>query len=440
MKKIIAIMLSTIMLVSLFVGCSDGGAKTSSTESNPSTSETEKGTPKPEENGEQVEIVFMVLDSFTKSEEDALYTTTKEFMEKNPDIKVTIEPTPANNIKDKFTTAALSGGGPDIVSLDSAGWAIDGAAMDILHPLGENFDNIKDQFQEGPVNSGFYKDNYYSVPWYMNNTGMYYNKDILEEAGIDKVPETWEEFTDACDKVKGIGKEGVISQLIYSYIMYSYFAQAGNSVINTTGDIPIVEINNDTGKEAFYYMADLHTEHKAYPESMKDALSWDQTYAPFARGEVAFMFCGDWGNWGVSQANPDLNYDIAPMPKGTNAAVTLGGYTLSISKNTKNFDAAWKYVEWLTASEQNDVLLSYGRMGARKDIDTEALIADNPHLKVFVDQANITVARPNIIKLAEVDMLLTDAFKSVFLDQATKVEALDKLEKDLNTFIENEYK
>lgn len=437
MKRLISAIFAMSLMLAALAGCGGNGATEASPNSIASTSTVETA---PAASNEQTEIVFMVLDSFTKSEEDALYTTTKEFMEANPDIKVTIEPTPANNIKDKFTTAALSGGGPDIVSLDSAGWAIDGAAMGILSPLDERFNAIKDQFQEGPVNSGLYQNQYYSVPWYMNNTGMYYNKDILAEAGVDKVPETWEELAAACDKVNAIGKGGVTSQLIFSYVMYSFFAQAGNPVFDTSGEIPVVTVNNESGKKAFYYLADLHTVHNAYPESMKDALSWDQTYAPFARGEVAFMLCGDWGNWGVSSANPDLNYGIAPLPKGDNAATTLGGYTLCISKNTKNYDAAWKYIEWLTASEQNQVLLSYGRMGARKDIDTEALIAENPHLEIFIQQADTTVARPTVIKLAEADMMLTDAFKSVFLGQATKEEALDKLEEDLNRFIENEYK
>ena len=44
------------------------------------------------------------------------------------------------------------------------------------------------------------RDRYYSVPWNMDCTGLYYNKERLDELGID-VPTTWKELSDAVDKV-----------------------------------------------------------------------------------------------------------------------------------------------------------------------------------------------------------------------------------------------
>lgn len=431
MKRLSSMVLVVIMVLSLMTGC----GKTKQPVGQQGT-ENSSAPASPKGN-----ITFMVIDSFTKDKEQPLYKAVDEFMQKYPDIKVTIEPVPATNIKDKFTTSALSGAGPDVVSLDSAGWAIDAAAAGLLAPLDEKFKPIKDQYYEGPVNSGVFKDKYYAVPWYMNNMGLYYNKKILADAGISAPPTTWDELTEDIEKINKIGKKGIILPYFFpSYVMYAFFYQAGNDVIDTTGSKPKSLLMTDSGKEAFKYLAELQTKYNAFPESMKDAMSWDQTYAPFAREEVAFMFCGDWGDYGVSSANKDLDYGIAPLPKGKEAASVLGGYTLSINKNTKSFDAAWTFIEWLTAKEQNHVLLDYGRIGARKDIDTDALATKMPYLKTFIDQSSVTKARPQIIGLAEFDEIFSNAFKKVYLGQGDADTVLQEADAKVNDFINSRYK
>jgi multiple sugar transport system substrate-binding protein len=431
MKKLISLLLAATLVMTTFAGC---GKKEVTDNNVPSTGSQSEQSPE-ELKGE---ITFMVIDSFTKDENSALYTTTKEFMEKYPGIKVTIEPTAATNIKDKFTTSALSGAGPDIVALDSAGWAVDAAAANLILPLDEDLAEIKDQFQEGPLNSALYNGHYYAVPWYMNNMGLFYNKTILKDAGVDKVPTTWEEFTDALVKVEKIGKKGIVLPYFFpSYCMYAFFYQNGNPVIDTSGDKPVSALMDDSGKEAFRYICDFHTKYNAFPESLKDATSWDQTYAPFLREEVAFLFCGDWAYWSLQDSGVD--YGIAPLPAGKQPATVLGGYTLSINSNTDNYKAAWEYVKWLTAKEQNDVLLSYGRVGARKDIDSAALIEQSPHLEQFIAQNSYTMARPAIVRLAEFDEMFSNAYKEVILNLKTADEALEDLDAKVNDFLDKLY-
>ncbi len=107
------------------------------------------------------------------------------------------------DIKESFQTAALAGGGADIVVMDNSGHAIDLAAMGLLYSLEEltTDEELTAQYQEGPLDSGKFEGKYYSVPWYMDCTGLYYNTERLDELGID-VPTTWEELSDAVDKAK----------------------------------------------------------------------------------------------------------------------------------------------------------------------------------------------------------------------------------------------
>ena len=110
----------------------------------------------------------------------------KQYEEENPGVEITLQGASQQDIKESFQTAALAGGGADIVMMDNSGHAIDLAAMGLLYPLEDitTADELTAQYQEGPLNSGKFEGKYYSVPWYMDCTGLYYNKERLEELGI----------------------------------------------------------------------------------------------------------------------------------------------------------------------------------------------------------------------------------------------------------------
>lgn len=45
----------------------------------------------------------------------------------------------------------------------------------------------------------------YCVPLGLNMEGFWYNKALFEKAGIQKAPETWDEFLEVCEKLKAAG-------------------------------------------------------------------------------------------------------------------------------------------------------------------------------------------------------------------------------------------
>lgn len=204
MKKLLAFIMAAVMLLALTAcGKKNGG-----------------NDEKPNGEGLSGDVTFMVIDSFN-SDDNALQAATDAFMKANPNVHVTIEYVASTSIQEKFTTAALAGSGPDVIALDSAGWAVDAAAAGLLKPLDNELKPIADQFFEGPLNSGIYNGSYYSVPWYMNNEGLYYNKTILAAAGVENPPATWDELVDAIAKVKAAGYEGITMPYFFpSYYMY----------------------------------------------------------------------------------------------------------------------------------------------------------------------------------------------------------------------------
>src|SRR5699024_7779257 len=99
------------------------------------------------------------------------------------------------------------------------GHAIDLAAMGLLYPLSNltTAEELTEQYQEGPLNSGKFQGEYYSVPWYMDCCGLFYNADRLEELNLS-VPTTWDELSTTLDAVLEAGYGGIITyQSAYAF-------------------------------------------------------------------------------------------------------------------------------------------------------------------------------------------------------------------------------
>lgn len=451
MKKSLALTMAAVLAAGSLAGCGGGNktaATTAATQAATQAAQTTAEAPKEaasqaaetEAAGSDLsgEISVLVNNAFTNSNDPAINRAAEEFMKLHPNVKVVIEGLSGTELISKYTTSAMAGAGPDVVALDNAGWPIDLAAMGLIIPLDEKIKDSGNDYLQGPLESGMYQGQYYSVPWYFNNTGLYYNKTILADIGVENPPTTWEEMEDCIKKATEKGYEGLATRLD-GYALFNFFFQGDNPVIDTTGDKPVVTVNNDNGKEAFNFYAGLHTKYKAFPESMKEATSWDKAYTPFVQGNCLFFICGDWAYKNIANGNPDLQFGLVPMPKGKVQAVCLGGYNLAINSNSKAQDVAWEFVRYLTSKDCDFVLTEQGRIPGRTDVDYAPILEINPDYQVFIDEAEYTVPRPRVVNAASVDEKVVDAFKKVFFDMMTPDEALAELEAELNAFVEENY-
>ena len=322
--------------------------------------------------------------------------------------------------------------------MDNSGHAIDLAAMGLLYPLEEltTDEELTAQYQEGPLDSGKFEGKYYSVPWYMDCTGLYYNTERLDELGID-VPTTWEELSDAVDKAKEAGYGGIITYQS-AYAFYSFFYQNECPVIDTSGDVPKVVIDNEEGKEAWNYICDLISKG-GLVESFKEATTWDKVYESFANGEATFLLGGDWCSTGVENINPDMDYGIAPMVKEKTEATVLGGWTWNINVNCKNPELAYDLIQYLNSEKGDSILGVEGKASARKDYDYAKALEGKDKLKVFAEELSYTKARPAVINEKSIDELITNAILEVDYGQSSAEDALTSLAQKLNENIASNY-
>ena len=411
MKKVFAVSMAALMAAVSLAGCG-GGSSTTETKAADTTAAAAESKTEETTAGETKELTgdlaVMVNNAFTGMDDPAIMRAVKQFEADHPGVTITIEGLSGKELVSKFTTSAMAGSGPDIVALDNAGWPIDLAAMGLITPLDDQIKASENDYLQGPLESGLYEGSYYSVPWYFNNTGLYYNKRILEEIGKTEAPTTWDELEEDIKLATEKGYAGISTRLD-GYAIFNAFMENDNPIIDTSGETPVVTVNNESA------------------------------YTTFVSDDCLFFVCGDWAYKNIATGNPDMKFGLAPMPKGKVNAVCLGGYNLAINENSANKDLAWAFVEYLTSKECDYVLTEQGRIPGRTDVDYAPIIEMNPDYQVFIDEAAYTVPRPRVKNASSVDEMVCDAFKKVFFDQSTAEDALNELETELNDFITENY-
>jgi multiple sugar transport system substrate-binding protein len=122
------------------------------------------------------------------------------FTAANPDITVTVQVVSWNDIYDVINTRVSSGDPPDIMNLNYfANFAADGLlyrADEILPP------EVLEDFIQTFRDNSMYEGVEYAVADLASDRLFFYNKTILQAAGVAAPPSTWSELLDACEKIK----------------------------------------------------------------------------------------------------------------------------------------------------------------------------------------------------------------------------------------------
>src|SRR5690625_2606903 len=108
---------------------------------------------------------------------------------------------------EQFLIASAAGIAPDIVTM-STGQAPQFIESGLLVPIDyevfevQDADGLKDLFYPGALNSMYMYDDVYFMPTETTTFGTYYNKDLLQETGIDEsnIPRTWDELIETGKK------------------------------------------------------------------------------------------------------------------------------------------------------------------------------------------------------------------------------------------------
>lgn len=257
-------------------------------------------------------------------------------------------------------------GGSDLVQMYKSG------ALKSMQPYWDAFAD-KGQYPDGVITR--FDGQIYGVKPYVNLVGLWFNKDILDEVGVQP-PKTFDEVTPALAKIADSGK---------NYLPLAMTGQPSNQGDWTswpwlTGygfsyDNPDPAL----AEQAFTMVAEWS--NKGY--IAKDSVSWGQseTFDRWVVGDVAFMQNGNW-NIGSAKQQAKFNYSVAEMPTGPKGGnIFLGGEPGWIGAFTTQPDVAWGYLSQVYSKEGDLIpLKGAGSIPARADLANDPQVTGEPLL------------------------------------------------------------
>lgn len=323
----------------------------------------------------------------------------EKFQKLHPNITIQFANVPAERATDKLVTQVAGGNPPDVAYMDQS--AVEDFAS--RHTL-VNLDNYiagskviqTDDYVEGFRSAADFNGSLFALPYDGETTGLFYRTDIFEQAGIKGPPKTWAQFqadaaklTDTANKTYGF----ILFAPEAAYYWYPFLWQAGGSLLSSDGQS--IEFNSPEGQKAAEFYVSLA---KYSPQDYLNSNSFDGRVA-FATGKVAMYMAGSWfgGEMKASFPQIDGKWDVAPLPEGpAGCATTLAGDSLAIFDQSKNQDAAWLWIEFLS-QQKNLKAWTFGSKTSTLLPPRQSLLGDpeltkyNPWLQGFADNMKCAV-------------------------------------------------
>lgn len=340
------------------------------------------------------------------------------------------------NMHDKTVTMVLGGSQLDVVNVDGV-WPAEYAEAGITIGLNEYFTEEElSQLYDSFVQSMYVDGELHVLPFQTDAKWLYYNKAMLEEAGYDAPPATYDELLKVSQEMidKGICKyglgwagnqaEGLVCE--FTALMAAY----GGTWKNEQGEW---DFNNEAGLAALNMIIDTMNNGIADPASVTFS---DRTVLdPFMAGDMAFV-----PNWSYAYNltnNPDEskiagNVGVALLP-GTEGIVSgsvTGGGGLGITTACEYPEYAAELLKITVDMQiQGQSLENLGNMPILKAVlEDEEVLKANPQFAVMASQYDYAAYRPGVTNYSEWSVEMQGYLSKALVGEITPEEALEAME------------
>jgi multiple sugar transport system substrate-binding protein len=391
----------------LLTSCGFGGAS--------STSSSEPGA------SGTVTTLTMLAPTYSDGTKALWTKVIKDFEAANPDVKVNLETQSWENVEGVLKTKIQGNKAPDIYN---GGAFAEFAAEGLLAPTSDvaseaTIADFQASFAENEKVDG----TQYGLPLIASARALFYNKSLMEEAGVASVPTTWDELYSAAkavsEKTKADGYGMPLGNEEAQGESLIWFAGNGGNF----GDGTNIAVDTPANVEAAEFMKKMIDDGV----TQKDAGATQRTpmLNTFIQGKLGFAYALPQTVGQIKKENPKLKYGIAPVPTKTGTPATLGvadrlmsfkndgSKTAAVKKFMDYFFSADVYTNWVST----EGFLPTTKSGSEK-------LASDETLKPFLDMLPNAVFYPT----TNAAWNATDgAFKSLMGQIATGKSAADVL-------------
>ncbi|MBD8139683.1 extracellular solute-binding protein [Frigoribacterium sp. CFBP 13605] len=293
---------------------------------------------------------------------------------------VTVERTgyDTSDLTSKALLAGQQGNSPDLLLVDNpvvSTLAEAGLLTDTDETGADTSDIEQNILAAGQIDGATY-----GVPIGANTLALYYNKTVLDAAGVDPASITdWDTLTSALEKVSASGGKGITFSAIGteegSFQFLPWYWGSGAELTDLSSDDAVSALDLWTG-----WVEDGYAPNSVIGNTQ--TTSWQE----FLTGEYAFGENGTWQLAGVKDSGIDYGIISIPAKDGGAAPAPTGGefLTVPVQSDDARYDVSEKIRACLTSTDNlvaTDTTLSY--VAPTKDAQEQQVQAD-PDLEPWV--------------------------------------------------------
>ena len=408
-----------------------------------SSSNTAKDT------GDEKTVTLWVQYSEESAEGQVMSQSIKDFNESNGKgytAKVEYIPRSGSGggYEDKVNAAVTTNTLPDLLTLDGPNTAAY-AKSGIIAPIDDYVTN-KDDLLPSIIEEGTYDGKLYSLGYSESGVGIFYNKKMLEEAGVDLTtlptvdnPWTYEQYNELFETLTkkynkpaiDVGFDDHSEWLMYAFTPFVW--SSGGDVVSGDGKTASGTFDNAGSVEAFTFIQGL----------IKNGYS---TITPekngFQTGVYPLKMTGSWTMQEMDSQYTDIEYGVLPLPMSPTTKKLVsptGSWAYGMSATTTKKEAAGALIDFL-GSEQEVYDMSVGNsvLPSRKSTSDRLASEVSEQMKVLLEQnAKTGHARPVLVNYPQVSRIVQDTVTEVtYVDQNADVKALlEQKAKEIDSFL-----
>ncbi|QHW96844.1 extracellular solute-binding protein [Klebsiella variicola] len=380
----------------------------------------------------QINALFMTQAAYSENDIRAM---TSDFEKQHPDVKVNLEFVPYEALHDKIVAARGAGGnGYDVVLFDAI-WPAEFSRYDLLQDVSSRIAaDEREKIFPGAMNTVVYQGKTLGMPWILDTKYLYYNKAMLDKAGIKTPPASWQQVMDDAKvlKDKGIVKYPLVwswSQAEALVCDYTTLVSGFGGSFYQNGKL---DFSTPASLKAVTLMKTSLDQGLSNPAS-REYLEEDVRKA-FSNGDAAFAL-----NWTYmynmandpKQSKVAGDVGIVPAPGDTpdKPGAVNGSMGLGIAKASQHPEEAWQYIHYLTSQPVQDKYAKLSLPVWKASYQDPAVAKGQESLIAAADKSlNVMLSRPETADYSRLSNTLQQQLQSVLQGKATPDVALKAID------------
>ena len=364
----------------------------------------------------------------------------------HPEVRVTWVDVSGSEAGEKLLAALIGGTPPDLVNIgDLSSFLEHGllASMDNLVPLAERYKRLEIAWK----GVGYYQGTNYALPWYMNVSVMWYNRELFAAAGLDpnRPPTTIDEMLEAGRIIRRrTGKYGV------SWRLHTAHNAPPSTLLRLDGFWPLFDpdfrrttINSPRARAILQKWVDAYRDGVLPPEALASGHREDVNW--FIEGRAAMLpFTGGWITR-YFDTTIETKAAVTFQPRGALGRVPAGISALVVPKASRNQRQAVDFGLFVTNDENQlefcrlvPILPSTKKAAADSFFLREPVTVADEALRIAaLDISNSYIdSNPDVKGWSRMQDILHEEFSKAMAGERSLEEALAHVERKWNRLLQ----